>query len=258
MKYKRIFISSKHAMQGGKPSQFNVPFNENISGVAAIAIEDFTVPNTLFNVIEGVNDTFRYDQGGVATAAITPGFYDPDTLLTELNAVLGGAGFTFTKDDDSRSYTASCTTISTLLDGSTVLDLLGFEVGQVANNLAIGAGGLRWSTGDNKTWNLRSPVKSIFVMGDSMGVGGTMSNDNPVVRHSPILTKVPVAISNGQVIHQDRSLQDHHFITVMQKDGAPQTIPSILKFRITDENGDPVPFSENTIVDFTLVLRIAQ
>jgi hypothetical protein len=57
-------------------------------------------------------------------------------------------------------------------------------------------------------------------------------------------------------VNYDRVLAPHHFIHVRQKDGSFGTLPTVLKFVLEDEDGNPAPVAHNTTIDFTLVVKV--
>lgn len=203
-KYKRVFVSSRDAANpNATPSNFIIQQTTQFSQVHRVGACDFVINNSLHNIPAGKNTLTFTKNGAAQTVTLDAGYYDPDTLLAELNTQMTAAhAVTWTLDLETRAFFADYAGAGTavITSGSTMLDILGMNVGAVADGSDVWA----TDTTNNKTWNLAGP-QEIFLLADSMGINGNVSNRDVHKRELPILSRILVDVPNGEVINGEEA-----------------------------------------------------
>lgn len=91
----------------------NAPLQgQRIVNISNVFIKSCTVPNTVYTIRTGVNDTVRIGTGVWQDVTLTQGMYSISTLLTELKSVLDATGigtFTCAYSDSTLRITITCT-----------------------------------------------------------------------------------------------------------------------------------------------------
>lgn len=85
---------------------------QRLVNVSNVFIKSCTIPNTVYTIRQGVNDSIRIGTGVWQDAVLTPGMYSISTLLTELKSVLDGTSigtFTCLYDDSTFRISITCT-----------------------------------------------------------------------------------------------------------------------------------------------------
>lgn len=103
MPLQTLLIRSADRIQGTS-SNFVVNLNNNKSILKAtrISLASVQIPNTIYNIRLGVNDTFAWNRSGALTCTVAPGLYSLANLLIALAAAMNLA--------DSNNYAFSYTT----------------------------------------------------------------------------------------------------------------------------------------------------
>ncbi len=87
-----ILIESNRRNLEGTPSSFQLELNENLEGTYELST--FNITNSFYNVVSSENNiiNFTHSTDGALIAILTPGFYTPLTLLTEIKTQMDSAG----------------------------------------------------------------------------------------------------------------------------------------------------------------------
>jgi hypothetical protein len=106
----------------GTSSDFTVYLNDQykkIVDLTEVKLVAALIPNTLYNIRTGVNDTITWYHAGVSnySATITPGTYTIDSLITALTSAMVAA------DSNNWTITYSTTSLKATITGSAAFNL---------------------------------------------------------------------------------------------------------------------------------------
>ena len=97
----RIYVDSRDRQPGGRPESFTyaLPYSLNISERSLGNLDAVVIPNSIRTVIPGINDLIYFrensnlDQVWQKVARIPPGYYNIDTLATEIARAMTKVSF---------------------------------------------------------------------------------------------------------------------------------------------------------------------
>jgi hypothetical protein len=142
-----IIQSAQRTSSGDTPNSFTLKFSLPFKG--KYRLEKFFMTNSWYNVNSNNNMVYFNDTGGDHKVAITPGFYTPAQLATQIASQMTSAGsqtYTGAQNPNTNTLTLSAPGNFKVLFGTggsfatianSIASLLGFQAADTTNNTSV-------------------------------------------------------------------------------------------------------------------------
>jgi hypothetical protein len=245
-----ILVSSKNKKASDNNSHFTVELKQdfviNDDEEAYISMSSFNIIKSFYAVQAGLNDQFvvKYKMLGVVTEShtrfITPGNYDVNTLMSEIQALLNGALFEISYDAKKNKFLFKNIF---QLDADVYLqcincgDLLGFHNGQ--ETLIHKENG----TYSDKFVNISGFTSMLLKIGGDIDLQNSVSN---IQQHEFHVDKILGIVPIGDVAPMD--MISYNDTTMAFKNRILNRKISSFDITISNENGDEFVGLDNWIM----------
>lgn len=173
-------------------TNFQLKLPSNINGVKSVDVLNIVMPNSLYRIVTGQNDSLDFNDTAVKSITIPGGAYTISSLTTQITSLLNAqsSGFTVTYSTDTFRITIARTSTFSLLfsSGSNAGTSCRAVIGFTATDLT----GAMTYTGQNAA-NLYSPV-NVFIQVNEFG------SPNYTSAGLHYCFDCPLAVSSGGVM----------------------------------------------------------